>query len=172
MHNMETLKNNWFVYIVECSKDKSLYTGITTDLEKRIIKHNNGRGAKYTKTRGPVELKFSIGPFNKSTASIYEANIKKLTRFKKELLIKTNLNWIHEEGQTLKVLLNNKFYGLFYDSKSPKQENVHLAEFIPYSKPPNITLCKNEFANFTSSGSLDGLCSKCFENIFQLKAKL
>ena len=50
-------KSQWFVYIVECS-DKSLYTGITNDLEKRITVHNQGKGAKYTRARRPVSLKY------------------------------------------------------------------------------------------------------------------
>lgn len=46
----------WYVYIAECS-DKSLYTGITTDIDRRISEHNNSnKGAKYTKSRQPVEL--------------------------------------------------------------------------------------------------------------------
>ena len=49
------IKKKWFVYIVECS-DKTLYTGISTDVDKRINTHNNGKGAKYTKYKLPVKL--------------------------------------------------------------------------------------------------------------------
>ena len=45
----------WFIYIVKCS-DKTLYTGITKNIEKRINEHNNKKGAKYTKPRTPVSL--------------------------------------------------------------------------------------------------------------------
>ena len=48
----------WHVYIIECS-DGSLYTGITNDLDKSITAHNDGRGAKYTKSRRPVRLRYS-----------------------------------------------------------------------------------------------------------------
>ena len=46
---------NWIVYLIRCS-DKSLYGGITNDLNSRLIEHNSGKGAKYTKSRRPVEL--------------------------------------------------------------------------------------------------------------------
>lgn len=69
----------WYVYIVECS-DGSLYTGITTDVNKRIGTHNKGKGAKYTKTRLPVVLRASFDGFDKSTAAKEEYRIKQLTR--------------------------------------------------------------------------------------------
>lgn len=74
----------WTCYIVECS-DGSLYTGITNDLEKRISTHNSGKGAKYTRTRLPVILKWSTQCENKSEASKLECKIKKLPRNKKLL---------------------------------------------------------------------------------------
>ena len=49
---------SWTVYILECS-DKSLYTGIATDLEKRIACHENGNGARYTRGRGPFRLVYT-----------------------------------------------------------------------------------------------------------------
>jgi len=78
----------WFVYIVECS-DGSLYTGITTDVNKRIETHNKGKGAKYTKTRLPVHLRVYFNSENRSTASKEEYRIKKLTRKEKLSLIKS-----------------------------------------------------------------------------------
>jgi putative endonuclease len=69
----------WYVYIVEC-RDGSLYTGITTDVTKRIQTHNQGKGAKYTKTRLPVVLRASFDGFDKSTAAKEEYRIKQLTR--------------------------------------------------------------------------------------------
>ena len=51
--------NEWFVYILECA-DGSLYTGITTDLERRVSEHNEGKlGARYTRARRPVKLRYS-----------------------------------------------------------------------------------------------------------------
>jgi putative endonuclease len=80
------MKNIWWVYIVQC-KDKTLYTGCTNNLEQRIQKHNLGKGAKYTKARRPVRLKYSEKVKTHSLALIREIEIKKLTRQKKEELI-------------------------------------------------------------------------------------
>ena len=77
----------WYVYIVECI-DNTLYTGITTDIDRRISEHNSSdRGAKYTKSRRPVELVYFEESENRSTASKRECAIKKLTRSDKLLLI-------------------------------------------------------------------------------------
>jgi len=75
----------WFCYILECS-DGTLYTGITNDLEMRIKTHNLGKGAKYTRTRLPVILKWSIHCENRSEASKLEWKIKQLPRSKKLVL--------------------------------------------------------------------------------------
>mgnify|MGYP000847670100 CR=1 FL=1 len=69
-----TLKN-WIVYIVQCS-DNSLYTGITNDLHKRILTHNKGKGAKYTRSRLPVVLKAVKEGLTKSEASKLEYQVK------------------------------------------------------------------------------------------------
>jgi len=80
---------SYFVYILECS-DNSLYTGITTDIEKRLNEHNTStKGAKYTKARRPVKLIYQEPAQDRSTASKREYAIKKLTRTKKLQLIKT-----------------------------------------------------------------------------------
>ena len=73
----------YFIYILECS-DKTLYTGITTNLDRRIKEHNDSKlGAKYTKTRRPVKLVYSKTFKNRSDASKEEARIKKLSRQQK-----------------------------------------------------------------------------------------
>jgi putative endonuclease len=77
---------SWNVYVVECA-DGSLYTGITTDLNRRLEEHNSGKGAKYTKTRRPVCLRASWHFPDRSSASKEEARIKKLSRKDKLLLI-------------------------------------------------------------------------------------
>lgn len=78
---------SYFVYIVEC-KDKTLYTGSSNDVEKRVISHNNSKiGAKYTKSRRPVRLVYSESFKNKSQAMKRECEIKKLTRKQKVELI-------------------------------------------------------------------------------------
>ena len=75
-----------YVYMMECS-DGSLYTGWTTNLEKRLKTHNSGRGAKYTRSRLPVKLVYYEEVKNRSHALRREKEIKKLTRLKKlELL--------------------------------------------------------------------------------------
>lgn len=75
-----------YTYIVECS-DGSYYTGWTNDLIKRIEKHNSGTGAKYTKGRRPVTLKYYEEFASKQEAMRREYEIKKLLRKDKEKLI-------------------------------------------------------------------------------------
>jgi putative endonuclease len=77
---------NWFVYIIEAS-DRSLYTGITTDLDKRFAQHLSGKGAKYFKGRTPVKMVYTEADHDRSSASLREAAIKKLTRQQKQALI-------------------------------------------------------------------------------------
>lgn len=72
----------WYVYILECS-DGTLYTGITTDVNKRLITHNKGKGAKYTKMRLPVKLRACFEAEDRSKASKEEYRIKQLTREQK-----------------------------------------------------------------------------------------
>lgn len=76
-----------YIYIVEC-RDKTLYTGYTTDLDKRIKTHNAKKGAKYTRGRTPVILKYYEEFNNKADAVKRESQIKKLKRAKKTDLIK------------------------------------------------------------------------------------
>lgn len=68
--------------MLECS-DNSLYTGITTDLSRRIDEHNSGKGAKYTRGRGPCRIVWSKTGLTESEAKIEEARIKKLSRDEK-----------------------------------------------------------------------------------------
>lgn len=79
---MQKINSTWWVYIIEC-KDKTLYTGITTNVLARIEKHNAGLGAKYTKYRGPVILRYSENIGTKSDATKREIEIKKLTKKQK-----------------------------------------------------------------------------------------
>ena len=81
----------WFVYILQCS-DGSLYTGVTTDLARRVNEHNNSnKGAKYTRTRQPVQLVWSAECGSRSEAMKREASIKKLDRPKKLLLVNNKI---------------------------------------------------------------------------------
>jgi len=84
---------NYFTYMVRCADD-TLYTGITTDLDRRMDEHNGlskeKKGAKYTAARRPVVLVFSAEFENRSAASKEEARIKKLPRAQKETYIKNS----------------------------------------------------------------------------------
>jgi putative endonuclease len=80
------MENGFFVYIVICS-DKTLYTGFTTNIEARIKKHNEGKGAKYTKNRRPVRLLYSESFPTKSEAMKREYEIKQLSREQKWAII-------------------------------------------------------------------------------------
>ena len=81
--------NSWKVYIVKCS-DETLYTGITTDLDRRIYEHNHSNlGAKYTRIRRPVKLIYSEECQDRSCASKREYLIKHLSREDKLKLIKS-----------------------------------------------------------------------------------
>ena len=77
----------WWLYIVECS-DGSLYTGITTDVDRRLHEHNSSlRGAKYTRSRRPVFLAVAIPCKDRSEASKLEAQVKGMTRPQKKTWI-------------------------------------------------------------------------------------
>jgi len=76
----------WFVYILKC-KDKSLYTGITTDLERRFEEHRSGKGAGYTRSHKPVKIVYFEKLGNRSAALKREAKIKKLGKAEKLVLM-------------------------------------------------------------------------------------
>ena len=77
------LMKSWFVYIVQCSDD-TLYTGVTTDVDRRVLEHNNSnKGAKYTMFRRPVKLLWCTEYSSRSEAQAAEYKLKKLSRKKK-----------------------------------------------------------------------------------------
>jgi putative endonuclease len=83
---------DYFVYIVECA-DGTYYTGITTDIERRVLEHNHSfKAAKYTRSRRPVRLVYSVIIGTRSEASKEEYRIKKLNRKNKIDLININKN--------------------------------------------------------------------------------
>lgn len=85
---------DWFMYVVECA-DGTLYTGITTDLKRRLNEHNfSNRGAKYTRSRRPVKYRLTILCANQSDAAKKEIKFKKQTR-----------------KQKLKSIEGNEYYG-------------------------------------------------------------
>lgn len=81
------MESTWKLYILRCG-DGSLYTGITVDVEKRLAVHRSGKGAKYTRGRGPLELVYSEECGSHSEALRRELEIKRLTREEKEALIR------------------------------------------------------------------------------------
>ena len=82
----KALKTKWFTYILLC-KDGTLYTGITTDLDKRLQAHKDGTAAKYTRSRGADKIVYFKKHPIRSSASIHESQIKKLSRKEKVNLI-------------------------------------------------------------------------------------
>ena len=80
------MENNWKVYMLRCC-DGSLYTGITTDTDRRVAEHNSGKGAKYTRSKRPVELVYQEDCEDHSHALRRELEIKALTRTGKMKLI-------------------------------------------------------------------------------------
>jgi putative endonuclease len=78
---------NWYVYILQCC-DNTLYTGITTDLERRVHEHNHSpKGAKYTRARRPIELVYHEPAECRSTACRREWELKQLNAGDKRRLI-------------------------------------------------------------------------------------
>lgn len=81
-----TMENTWYLYILRC-KDDTLYTGITTDVEKRLEAHRCGKGAKYTRGRAPLELVYREVCGTHSEALKRELEIKNKSRMEKMALI-------------------------------------------------------------------------------------
>ena len=82
---------HWYLYLVRC-RDGSLYTGITTDVARRFAKHqeNNLAGAKYLRGRGPLMLVFQKKLGSRSLALGVESKVKKLSKARKEELLRAN----------------------------------------------------------------------------------
>ena len=80
------MANTWKLYILRCG-DGSLYTGITTDVSKRLEVHSSGKGAKYTRGRGPLKLVYEEVCGDHSAALKRELEIKSLSREEKLKLI-------------------------------------------------------------------------------------
>ena len=80
-------EKKWYLYILRCG-DGSLYTGITTEVESRLEQHRSGKGAKYTRGRGPLEVVYTEECEDHSAALKRELAVKALPREEKEKLIK------------------------------------------------------------------------------------
>ncbi len=86
---INTIILNWHLYLVRCH-DRSLYTGITTDVTRRFAEHqeNKGPGAKYLRGRGPLALVFQKKLGSRSLALGVESKIKKMSKVRKEELVR------------------------------------------------------------------------------------
>ncbi|MDG0978219.1 MAG: GIY-YIG nuclease family protein [Halieaceae bacterium] len=91
-------QSKWVVYILNCA-DGSLYTGVTTDMERRLRQHNGEivGGARYTRVRRPVAVAWQQSCESRSQACKYEAQIKTLSKSAKERLINANAPWIPQD---------------------------------------------------------------------------
>ena len=83
------MEKEWTVYILQC-RDGTLYTGITDDLQRRLRAHQEGKGAKYTRGRGPLVLKYREIHPDKSSALRREHELKQLRREEKLAIIHKN----------------------------------------------------------------------------------
>ena len=136
-----------YVYIVECA-DGTLYTGWTDDVAKRVAAHNAGRGAKYTRSRRPVVLRYYEELEDKSSALSREAAIKRLSRAAKQQLIATAV--IDNGGKSIYndyFKDNEKEFILLLDCvgkyglKAVDEAIKHIKEVCP----SNISVDKIEF---------------------------
>ncbi len=82
----------YHIYIIRC-RDGSLYTGITTDLARRLAEHQSGKGGHYTRAHGAKSIVYSEPHPDRSSASRREAAIKKLSREGKEKLVDGRASW-------------------------------------------------------------------------------
>lgn len=89
------MERQWVVYILECN-DGTLYTGITNRLQHRLTAHRSGKGAKYTKGRGPLKLRYLEDCENHSQALKREVAIKRLTKDEKWVLCQTSPKSLEE----------------------------------------------------------------------------
>lgn len=83
------MEKMWTIYILECG-DGTLYTGITDDLQRRLKAHSEGKGAKYTRGRGPLTLRYREEAADKGTALKREYAIKQMHRREKLAMIAEN----------------------------------------------------------------------------------
>jgi len=97
-----------FTYIVKC-KDNTLYTGFTNNIKKRVFDHNNSKiWAKYTKSRRPVKLVRKQKTESKISAMQLEYRIKKITREKKQKIIKSKIKVIFSEKSLPKIKMEKQ----------------------------------------------------------------
>jgi len=103
--------NNWFLYLIRCRNGR-LYTGITTNVERRFEEHKSGdkKGSKYLRGKTPLTLVLKKRVGNRSMALKIEAKVKKLPKTKKELLVDGKIK-IREIKKEISSSANNKTLG-------------------------------------------------------------
>jgi putative endonuclease len=99
---------DWFLYLIRC-KHGRLYTGITTDVERRFAEHtdNGKKGSKYLRGKAPLTLVMKKKIGSRSTALKIEAKVKKLSKTKKEMFVDGKIK-VREEGLVTAFSLNNE----------------------------------------------------------------
>ncbi len=95
----ESRSVRWYLYLLECN-DGTLYTGITTDIARRLSEHNLGSASRYTRSRLPVKLIYQERCLNKSNALKKEYEIKSLSRKEKETYIYKETKRMHPRGRS------------------------------------------------------------------------
>jgi putative endonuclease len=100
MPHLSEVENSWQVYIILCSDD-SLYTGITTNVERRFSQHKTGQGAKYFRGHQPLQLVYLESRYDRNTAAKKELKIKRMKRSEKYLLILSDLNEIRDVSHAI-----------------------------------------------------------------------
>ncbi len=103
--------NNWFLYLIRCRNGR-LYTGITTDVERRFEEHESGdkKGSKYLRGKAPLKLVMKKRVGDRSMALKIEAKVKKLSKIEKELLVDGKIK-IREIKKKLNSAASNKTEG-------------------------------------------------------------
>ncbi len=103
------MEKEWTVYILECG-DGTLYTGITDDLARRLKAHAEGRGAKYTRGRGPLTLRYREAVADKSAALKRECALKRLRKYEKMAIIHEKeadfMEWLAIHGKNEYTVCN------------------------------------------------------------------
>jgi predicted GIY-YIG superfamily endonuclease len=87
---MLMINETWYLYIVRCG-DNSLYSGVALDVERRLSEHRAGKGSKYLRGRGPLQVVYTRSFASKGEALSEESRLKKLSKRQKELLINSPL---------------------------------------------------------------------------------
>lgn len=151
----------WYTYILECA-DQSLYTGITNDLFRRLDQHNNGTGAKYTRGRGPVVIKFCWQNPSKSKAAIYESQIKKKTKEDKLKLIDY---WSKNRFKLSDIIKILKDAGWVTENKQPQASNnksVYSEWYKTVGNKKAILYLGNYFLEYETSIGKKNIDGGCF----------